>query len=612
MKIRRMGLAAAIVLLVSVPALATTYSGMVRIGGHWAAADSCLIELTPTATVAEVGAALAKLGRPLRQVNLPEGIEVLRADLQAVDVYTGEDIAIAVVDVDATRDLQRQMDAIAAVPGVKSVAPHWIFFTSMTPNDPLFALFQIDMRQTYVDTAWDLADGTGATVAVIDTGYLDTGLHDRARHVLQGYDFWGHDNDPNDYIGHGTHVTNTIAEDTNNGIGCAGIAYNATILPLKVFPDSDGGALESDILSAINYATQHGANVINMSLGGGDYYTPMATAIANAVAHNVVVVAAAGNDGTSTIEYPAAYPDCMAVGASNPHYPGGAPSLASFSDYGTGLSVVAPGVDITQETIGPYGGTGYEMYSGTSMASPHVAGTAALLVQYGGADAPGIRHAIESTAHNPANAWTAQLGYGEIDAHQALLAHLPTPMAKIVAMPTEGAAPLAVHFNGSASYERHGSIAGYRWRLQSGGEALSSASSFDYTFTSSGEYVVQLEVTGSGGATASTTVTITVTAPADDDAFNNDPCGNLLSTVYDFCSFELVLNNGQPVNGDMAQTMCENNEPAGVWACLEKCKSEVTDCPAFAQCAQQTCNVAVAHVTHHSSANTSHKSGCGI
>jgi subtilisin family serine protease len=578
---------------------ATEYRAWTWYQGHPAAADNCIVEFQPTAALAEIVPALVDAGFALQSVSLPDGTVVVSAELKAVADFQGEDLVLGVVTLDSRAGLEAQMRRLAKVPGVRGAFPNWIHHALWTPNDPYYGSYQGNFKQIYMPTAWDLTKGAGATVAVIDSGYVKSGLEDRAKNVLDGYDFWGNDSNVNDYIGHGTHVSNTIAENTDNGKGCAGIAFNGTIMPLKVFPDYDGGAQESDIISAINYAVSHGADVINMSLGGGGYYGGTDNAIDNAVDNDVVVVAASGNSGGGTVEYPGAYANCIAVGATNQHSVGGTPSRASFSNYGSALDLSAPGVDIVQETRDPYYGIDYFSASGTSMSSPHVAGVAALLVSYGGADALGIRQALYQTAHNPAGDWTSSLGWGEVDAHAALVeyggANQP-PVADAAANPTSGYAPLNVNFYGGGSSDPDGNITQYLWRLQSTNQLIGSQVNTSYTFTTAGTYVVVLEVTDNAGATDTDTVTITVkTGGGDDDTddFGDDPCGLLLETVYNDCDFSLVWSNGQRIDGQTAYEMCLDENPPDVWECLQMCRDNVENCRQWRRCAEQECEADV-------------------
>ncbi len=247
------------------------------------------------------------------------------------------------------------------------VQPQW------TPNDTFYASWQWNFTSIGMPQAWDYNQGgrTDVTVAVLDTG-VAAGIPDLAQTHFDwadAYDYAYNDSNPDDNYGHGTHVTGTIAESTNNGYGVAGMAFNSTILPIKVLDDSGSGTY-ANVAAGIYRAVGAGADVISMSLGGGYDSSDVRAACQYAYNSGVLVVAAAGNDGTYGFSYPAAYSTTLAVGAIDSNN-----SLASFSQYGYDM-VVAPGVGITQQL--PDGSFG--SWSGTSMATPHVAGLAALIL----------------------------------------------------------------------------------------------------------------------------------------------------------------------------------------------------------------------------------------
>lgn len=222
--------------------------------------------------------------------------------------------------------------------------------------------------------AWPISSGScSVPVAVIDTG-LRADLLDFSGRILpgRGYDFAEDDADPTDLHGHGTHVAGTIAANANNLTSIAGVAPNVCFFAIKVLDDSGSGNLE-DLAAGIVHAANQGAKVINMSLGCSPADCQSNTvdeALAYAAARDVVIVAAAGNDGTDEISYPASSPWALAVGAVDSNS-----NLADFSNHGNGLDLVAPGVDIVSVFRDGESCLG----SGTSMATPHVSGVVALL-----------------------------------------------------------------------------------------------------------------------------------------------------------------------------------------------------------------------------------------
>ena len=297
------------------------------------------------------------------------------------------------------------------------------------PNDPRYKE-QWNFQMVKAEEAWEVARGKGAIVAVIDTGvaYADTNKGKRARDFKEtkfvpGYDFVKRDDKPNDDHGHGTHVAGTIAESTDNNEGVAGLAFEATIMPIKVLSASGGGS-SADIAEAIRWAADHGANVINMSLGGPVPDKLMRAACEYAKKKGVAIVCAAGNSGREGVGYPAAYPDCIAVSSVGPKG-----ELSFYSTWGKEVAIAAPGGDsqvggdagkILQNTVMSDGNGGmkddYYGFQGTSMASPHVAAVAALVVSQGVKDPDDIKAILQKSAQTDKNKPANKYGAGIVDA----------------------------------------------------------------------------------------------------------------------------------------------------------------------------------------------------
>jgi type VII secretion-associated serine protease mycosin len=280
------------------------------------------------------------------------------------------------------------------------------------PNDPMWATAQSSyLSPIRVDRAWDVTQGSGIVVAVVDTG-VDLNHPDLAGRLVHGTDIVNAGSNPQDDVGHGTMVAGIIVADRNNGRGIAGVAPLAKVMPVKVL-GKNGVGNDGDIATGITWATDHGASVINLSLGGPLDDPALRAAVAYAISHNVVVVAAAGNDGAETVEYPAAYPGVIAVSAT-----GHTGALTSFSSWGSRIDIAAPGLDITSTALG----TTYDVESGTSFSSPIVAGVAALVrARFPAFTAADVRARLLSTARDVGLPGVDRaFGHGLVDALAAV------------------------------------------------------------------------------------------------------------------------------------------------------------------------------------------------
>src|SRR5262249_22489800 len=211
---------------------------------------------------------------------------------------------------------------------------------------------------------------------------------------VTGWNFVTRNEHANDDQGHGTHVAGTIAQSTNNGIGGAGLAFHARLMPVKVLNESGWGTTAGGA-HGIRWAAEPGAHVINLSLGGPRNSRVLQKAIDYAVSRGVVVVAAAGNTG-GRVQFPGASDGVIGVSASDPD-----DKIAKFSSRGDGVDISAPGVNVTQQTICNKGREkcfNFSSYNGTSMASPHVAGAAALVVSLGVTDPVAVEEALRKGA----------------------------------------------------------------------------------------------------------------------------------------------------------------------------------------------------------------------
>jgi len=251
---------------------------------------------------------------------------------------------------------------------VRYIEPNLEFKADFIPNDPYWSI-QWGPAKIQADVAWNITTGSASIlVAVVDTG-IDWNHPDLAPNYVQlGYDWVNNDPAPMDDNGHGTHVAGTIAAAINNSIGIAGLA-NVRIMAEKVL-DQNGTGWLSDVVLGIIHAVDSGAKIINLSLGGPVNSEILHEAVKYAFDQGVLVVAAGGNDATNVKQYPAGYDEVVAVTATNAR-----DTLASFSNYGEWIDIAAPGVRIYSTVLDG----SYAYKSGTSMASPHVVGVAALI-----------------------------------------------------------------------------------------------------------------------------------------------------------------------------------------------------------------------------------------
>jgi len=375
--------------------------------------------------------------------------------------------------------------------------------------------------------AWAISTGTPTiTVAVIDTG-VDYTHPDLAGHYAGGYDFVSSDLDPLDDHGHGTHVAGTIAASLDNltgspatAEGVVGVAPQARILAYKVCA-ADGTCSDFAIQQAVARAVADGAKVINLSLGDTAFSQSLNQSVQEAWNAGVVIVAGAGNDGTTAPFYPAAFDNVVSVGAFDEDH-----QRASFSNYGSWVDLAAPGNYILStyplskcEEAGTPGDTGcYAWLSGTSMATPHVAGAAALIWSRG--DVTSNAQVVDLLLRNadPAGVSSVRLDswtiHGGLNLHDAMSDGLATgkPVANAGTDQTVkdagGDGVELVSLDGSASHDPNGTIVGYEWR--DGAAILGSGAQLAVLLTV-GTHTVTLEVTDNDGRTGTDTVVVTVT-----------------------------------------------------------------------------------------------------
>jgi serine protease len=341
------------------------------------------------------------------------------------------------------KNLKRWVKDLSRSKFVESVEPNYVLSINegserpVNPNpkdfnDPFYPI-QWHMAQIGVAGASKMSKGEGAIVAVVDTGVAYENHSDfrQARDLkntrfIAPHNFLDGTDHANDDHGHGTHVAGTIAQSTNNKTGVVGIAPGAQIMPLKVLDGSGRGTIAS-IAEAIKYAADHGAHIINMSLGGPMPSKALRKACKYALSKGALPVCAAGNSGKS-VGYPAKYPECMAVSAVQYDE-----SITFYSSRGPEIEIAAPGgnIRVDQNKDGYPDGVlqntiysdqpakdDYMLFMGTSMAAPHVAGAAALLVSAGVTHPERLRSILKESSRAKKNA--TEYGSGLLDVENAL------------------------------------------------------------------------------------------------------------------------------------------------------------------------------------------------
>ena len=293
------------------------------------------------------------------------------------------------------------LDALAHDPRVEYAERMGLLWATFTPDDPLYADTQWHLRRVGAERAWNYSCGQGVTVAVIDTGVacFDKGPFSRGSDLVGtrcqgGWNFVADSAEAYDDHGHGTHVAGTIAQTTNNGIGTAGLAYCATLMPVKVL-NKQGFGTVANVAEGIRFAADEGAQVINLSLGGPIRSRILEEAVNHALSKGALIVAAAGNSGRK-VGWPAAYSGVIAVSATDD-----GDRIAWFSSRGPEIAVAAPGVSVTQQTVCNGGRDkceSFRAFNGTSMASPHVAGVAAMVEALGVTRPAAVRDVLAASA----------------------------------------------------------------------------------------------------------------------------------------------------------------------------------------------------------------------
>lgn len=341
-------------------------------------------------------------------------------------------------------DINRIIERLKIDPRVLYAEPNYKATAYEMTNDP--ALLQnLQWGLTKInaagnsDSAWNITLGrSNIAVAVLDTGI--SSLHpDLAGKVINTHNCTDSPT-AGDVFGHGTHVSGIISADTNNNLGVAGVGYNISLINAKGLGD-DGSGYYSWLADCLVWATDNGAKVINMSLGGSSDSKLLSDAVNYAWNKGVVLVAAAGNSGNTSPSYPGFYPNVLSVAATDQN-----DAKASFSNYGNWVKVAAPGVGIYStlpDTPNVFKQTSYGYGSGTSMATPFVSGLAGLLLSVGTFDNKSVVKLVEDNADKIKGTGSNWV-YGRINAYQSLIAARGTSNVRPTSTPTPTYTPTPV------------------------------------------------------------------------------------------------------------------------------------------------------------------------
>ncbi len=383
-----------------------------------------------------------------------------------------------------------------------------IYFTSGPSNGSVVSsyLSKVDADEDNVEGY--AAGGADVVIGSIDTGVDFTHPEFLAGQLIAGYDWYSNDNDPSDTNGHGTHTTGTMAGQNVGVAGVSGAAPHVKVLVQRVC--GGGGCPSSAIANAIHTAADYAGMVaVNLSLGGSSESSVEADAIAYATTKNVLVIASAGNSGTSTVECPACDANAISVAATD-----WLDEHAYYTSWGSGLDISAPGGELysnTTEEAGIYSaylGGGYKYLQGTSMAAPQVTGTAAIVASKLGLHGAALRSRIESTTDDlGAGGYDTNFGNGRLNSYRAVTGSTPP------GEPTGGGTTLASSFsyrcggNATCDFDGSGSPKATSWNWNFGDGGSASGATPSHTYAGAGDFVVTLTV-GDGSSNASSSQTV--------------------------------------------------------------------------------------------------------
>ena len=435
------------------------------------------------------------------------------AQAGATDAGMIEAIGVHIVELPAGADEEAFIHAFGGQPEVEFAELDRVYAPeAMTPNDPSYP-GQWHLPKIAGPTAWSTTTGSsGVTIAILDTG-VDSTHPDLASKIVPGWNFYDNNSDTSDVYGHGTAVAGSAAAASNNGLGVAAVAWNCTLMPIRISA-LNGNASTSAMASGLTWAADHGARVANIS-----YKVSTSSTVSSAAryfqSHGGVVAIAAGND--STFYSTADNPDVITVSATT-----SSDALASWSNTGNHIDLASPGTSIYTTNRGG----GYGSWSGTSFSSPIVAGVAALVISANPSlTASQIQDILKQSADDLGTAgWDAQYGWGRVNAARAVSLALGgggedlTPPTVSFNSPSSGA-----NVSGTVTVQvaANDNVGIPSVSLSVDGQALGADTSAPYTFTwntaalADGAHTLRAVAQDSAGNGADTSITVTVTNAAD-------------------------------------------------------------------------------------------------
>jgi subtilisin family serine protease len=431
---------------------------------------------------------------------------------------------IYVLELQEGVDVQQAIEHLAADPSIEYAEPDYILTTAVIPNDLSFGQ-QWGMNNTgqvisYGTTqssgkpdadidlpdAWNITRGSRDTIiAIIDTG-VDLTHPDLASKLVPGYNFITTSNPPQDDGGHGTHVAGTAAAATNNLTGVAGVCWECRIMPLKALGENAGST--ATVSAAIRYAVDHGAHVINLSLGGPAGNETLLSAVRYAYAANVPIVAAMMNEAKTypdRVYYPAAYPETIAIGSTDKM-----DLRSDFSSYGSHIDLSAPGSEILSTYWVTPNQHNYAYLWGTSMATPHVAGVLGLMRSMAPSKSiEELRSILRASADDLGTpGWDILYGAGRLNALVALEATSGMISNVVIERQPVNSLNNPITFSATISTSYASDPITYTWEAEDQQKMIFTAGLTNlatYTWNTTGEKTIR--VTASNASSSKTTTT---------------------------------------------------------------------------------------------------------